>query len=45
MDLKNVILLHSYFKKTFILRLVITVLLVCFGTILLLGMVMGDVKL
>lgn len=45
MDLKNVILLHSYFKKTFILRLVITVFLVCFGTVLLLGTVMGDVKL
>ena len=45
MDVKNVILLHSYFKNRFIIRLVLTVFLVCYLVLLLFGIFTGDVMI
>ena len=43
MDIKNVIMLHSYFKKKFILRLVITVTVICYGVVVVLGVLTGGI--
>ena len=43
MDIKNVILLHSYFKKNFIIRLVVTVTVICYGVVVLLGILTGGI--
>lgn len=41
MDIKNVIMLHSYFKKKFIIRLTATTILICFAVVVLLGVIIG----
>ena len=41
MDIKNVIMLHSYFKKKFIVRLTVTTIAICFAVVVLLGIMIG----
>ena len=41
MDIKNVIMLHSYFKKKFIVRLTVTTIVICFAVVVLLGIMVG----
>lgn len=45
MDIKNIVLLHSYFKKNFILRLAVTIAVVCYTVVMILGIFIGDVTI
>lgn len=41
MDIKNLLMLNGYFKKTFVVRLALTTLIVCYGVILIFGLLGG----
>ena len=43
MDIKNMIMLHSYFKKNFIIRLTVTTSVICYVVVVLLGLVSGGI--
>ena len=45
MDIKNVIMLHSYFNKKFIIRLIVTTSVICYGVVVLLGLLSGGTTL
>ena len=45
MDIKNVIMLHSYFKKKFIIRLTVTISVICYVVVVVLGMLGGGIVL
>ena len=45
MDIKNVIMLHSYFNKKFIIRLIVTTSVICYGVVVLLGLLSGGITL
>ena len=45
MDIKNVIMLHSYFNKKFIIRLTVTTSVICYGVVVLLGLLSGGITL
>lgn len=41
MDIKNLLMLNGYFKKSFVVRLALTTLVVCFGIVLIFGLLGG----
>lgn len=41
MDIKNLLMLNGYFKRTFVIRLALTTLIVCYGIILIFGLLGG----
>lgn len=45
MDIKNVIMLHSYFKREFIIRLTITISVICYVVVVLLSTINGGILL
>lgn len=45
MDIKNVIMLHSYFKKKVIIRLIVTISVICYVVVVVLGMLGGGIVL
>ena len=45
MDIKNVIMLHSYFKKKVIIRLTVTISVICYVVVVVLGMLGGGIVL
>ena len=45
MDVKNMIMLHGYFKKSFIIRLAVTISAVCYVAVIVLGIISGGIEL
>ena len=45
MDVKNVIMLHSYFEKKFIIRLTVTTSVICYAVVVALGILSGGIVL